>query len=120
MNLGIVGSRNFGSWKLMQQYVLRYILDGCTTVITGDAKGADAIAVRLAQYHGLDVIVHKAHWDLHGKRAGPIRNQKIVDDSDALLAFPSKNGRGTQITIDIANRKGLPVYVVDNWEGEEE
>lgn len=120
MNLGIVGSRNFGYWKLMEQYVLRYILDGCTTIVTGDARGADTIAVRLAQYHGLDVIVHKADWDLHGKRAGPIRNQKIVDDSDALLAFPSKNGRGTQITIDMANRKGLPVYVVDDWEGEEE
>ena len=39
-----------------------------------------------------------------------------MDDSDALLAFPSKKGRGTQITIDMAKRKGIPIYVIDNWE----
>ena len=120
MNLGIVGSRNFGYWKLMQEYVTRYILQGCTTIVTGDARGADAIAVRLAQNHDLGVIVHKADWDLYGKKAGPIRNKKIVDDSDVLIAFPSKHGKGTQITIDMANKKGIPVHVVDDWEGEEE
>ena len=44
----------------------------------------------------------------------------IVDDSDVLIAFPSKHGKGTQITIDMANKKGIPVHVVDDWEGEEE
>ena len=88
--------------------------------MTGDARGADAIAVRLAQNHDLGVIVHKADWDLYGKKAGPIRNKKIVDDSDVLIAFPSKHGKGTQITIDMANKKGIPVHVVDDWEGEEE
>jgi len=115
VNIGIVGSRNFDNREMM----LEHIPAGYTTIVSGGAKGADALAETLANHLGLDVIVHKAQWDLYGKRAGPIRNQKIVDDSDALLAFPSKNGRGTQITIDMAKKKGIPVYVVDDWEEDE-
>ena len=126
MNVGIVGSRNFNNWKLMNSIVSDYtslrehgyrMID--PTIVTGDARGADALAVKLARYHDLVVIVHKAHWDLYGKKAGPIRNQKIIDDSDALIAFPSKHGKGTQITIDMAKKKGIPVYVVDDWEENE-
>ena len=119
MNVGIVGSRNFNNWKLMNSIVSDYTrID--PTIVTGDARGADALAVKLARYHDLVVIVHKAHWDLYGKKAGPIRNQKIVDDSDVLIAFPSKHGKGTQITIDMARKTGIPVHVIDDWECEEE
>jgi len=116
MKIGIVGSRNFDKYGLMEEVALNYINSEYTTIISGGAKGADRLAERLALHLDLDMIVHKAHWELYGKRAGPIRNQKIVDDSDALLAFPSKAGRGTQITIDMAKRKGIPVYVIEDWE----
>ena len=116
MKIGIVGSRNFDRYRLMQEIALQYITPEYTTIISGGARGADRLAERLALHLDLNMIGHKAHWDKYGKRAGPIRNQKIVDDSDALLAFPSKKGRGTQITIDMAKRKGIPIYVIDNWE----
>ena len=126
MNIGIVGSRNFNDWELMNTVLGELCGYGGKyttidpTIVTGDARGADTLAVKLARYRDLFVIVHRAHWELYGMKAGPIRNQKIVDDSDALIAFPSKQGTGTQITIAMARKKGIPVHVVDDWEGEEE
>ena len=124
MNLGIVGSRNFNNRALMIEQIYKVLPEKFTThdnvIVTGDARGADALARMEAIHLGLEVIVHRADWDKWGKVAGPIRNQKIVNDSDALIAFPSKHGRGTQITMKMARIKKIPVYVVDNWEGEEE
>jgi len=120
MNLGIVGSRNFNNRATMIEQIYKVLPENFTThdnfIVTGDARGADALARMEAIHLGLEVIVHRANWNLYGKKAGPIRNQKIVDDSDALIAFPSKHGRGTQITMNMANKKGIPVYVVDDWE----
>lgn len=63
-------------------------------LIVGDARGADACAVDWARERKVPCIVHKAHWDEYGKRAGPIRNKEMVDAGfDLLVAFPG--GRGT-------------------------
>lgn len=64
-------------------------------VIHGDASGADALAAAWARDRGVPVAAYPADWDAHGKKAGPIRNQQMLDEGrpDIVIAFPG--GRGT-------------------------
>lgn len=64
---------------------------------------------------GLHVDEYPADWDNHGKRAGPIRNQRMLDqDPDLVIAFVPKTGitRGTGDMVKRANQKGTKVQLV--------
>ena len=60
-----------------------YIVHGCS-------KGADDMADQWARENRVPVEKYPALWDVHGRGAGPIRNQLMVDDAkpDMVLAFP--------------------------------
>ena len=88
-----------------------------TVVVTGGAEGPDRWAEHAARTSGLEVIVHRP--ELHGVCARwqaaerfYARNQRIVDDSDLVIAFvaPDRTG-GTEDTIRRAARAGKPVEV---------
>ena len=84
------------------------------TVIHGGAKGADMHADDWAVCNWLVPEVYKADWDTHGKAAGPIRNQQMLDTGiDLVLAFPTKNSRGTWHMVKIAKAAGVEVRVFD-------
>lgn len=68
-------------------------------VVSGGAGGADREGERWAINRGIPIKLFMADWENEGKAAGPIRNQKMVDYADVLIAFPG--GRGTS---DIINR----------------
>jgi hypothetical protein len=60
------------------------------TVITGGAKGADSFAAEWAEKQaGVDLLVYRAKWEEHGKAAGPIRNQRMLEEGkpDCVVAF---------------------------------
>ena len=73
------------------------VLDGIqiTTLIHGGATGADALADAYARARRITSAVFAANWRAHGKSAGPIRNQRMIDEGapDVVVAFPG--GRGT-------------------------
>ena len=64
-------------------------------VIHGGATGADAIAARYARANNISVKKYAADWRKYGHAAGPIRNQRMLDDGkpDLVVAFPG--GAGT-------------------------
>lgn len=74
MKIAIVGSRTFEDYDLLKQSIP---LDGVTTVVSGGAKGADALAERFAEEHGFDMLVFKPDYKTHGKAAPFIRNGDI-------------------------------------------
>jgi hypothetical protein len=47
-----------------------------------------------------------------GKKAGPVRNQQIVDKADVVIAFWNGDSRGTKSTIEITKKsnKLLKIY----------
>ena len=88
-----------------------------TVVITGGATGPDRWAEQAARTREFEVVVHRP--DLHGVRARwqaakrfYALNQRIVDDSDLVIAFvaPDRTG-GTEDTIRRAVHAGKPVEV---------
>lgn len=66
-----------------------------TALAHGGATGADELAKVFALMAGVPTTEYPPRWGEHGKAAGPIRNQRMLDEfkPDAVVAFPG--GRGT-------------------------
>lgn len=91
---------------------------GALEIITGCAKGADSLAAREAAKRNLPCKVFRADWKTHGRAAGPIRNQEMLDEGkpDLVMAFPG--GRGTADMVRRAKAAGVPVmYFHDDFTG---
>ena len=78
-------------------------------LIHGAAPGADSLAGQWAEEQGIPVRAFPAAWNLHGKAAGPLRNQEMLDEGrpDLVAAFPG--GRGTADMVARATLAGVPV-----------
>ena len=81
------------------------------TVVSGGARGADALGERYAEEMGLNLKIFRADWETHGRAAGPIRNRKMAENADALIAIWDGESRGTKNMIETAKKLGLLVYV---------
>lgn len=105
-------------------------------VIEGGAKGADAAAADWSRRLHHNHLQFPADWDTHGKAAGPIRNQRMLDEGkpDVVVAFkdgfqhdfqmPKEDGSGEWETVKMrggtedlvrrAKAAGIPVYVISH------
>ncbi len=109
MRVAIVGSRKFSGYKIMLNYLTEINL-GITHIVSGGAAGADALAEQLARDFSIPITIYHANWDKFGKPAGMIRNKQIVNDCEAVVAFPGPESIGTLATMSLAEKKGIPVY----------
>ena len=81
----------------------------------GCPTGADDIADRWA--YGMNAMGwpvkverHPADWETHGKAAGPMRNQLMVDlGAEVCHAFPLGESRGTRHCMGRAMAAAIPV-----------
>ena len=80
------------------------------TIISGGCSGTDTLAERYADEHKLE---KKVYLPNPSKGAGRFhaRNKQIVKDSNKLIAFLSKNSKGTQHTIALAISAKIPVII---------
>lgn len=93
-------------------------LENVTVVLSGMAPGADTHGATEARRHGFTVEEYPADWKTHGKAAGPIRNQQMVDRADALIAVWDGKSSGTADVIAKAKARGLKVHVFNYMTGE--
>lgn len=82
-----------------------------SVVVSGGAKGVDALGERYALENNIHLEVYPADWEKHGRAAGPIRNRLMAENADALIAIWDGESIGTKNMIDTAIRLGLQVYV---------
>jgi hypothetical protein len=66
---------------------------GVTLLIAGGARGADSLAEEWAKAQAIPCDL-SASWDGLGRKAGPIRNQHMLDEGrlDLVVAFPGGSG----------------------------
>lgn len=99
----VYGGRTFGvgSAKTRERHALWDALDAFAkrheleVVIHGAAKGADELAGVWAAQAGVPVEAYPADWEQHGKAAGPIRNQEMLEQSEPTVAIECDGGKGT-------------------------
>jgi hypothetical protein len=116
----VCGSRDWDAGSPIACILNGYLLTGPLTVIEGGATGADTLAGRWAQDFARFGVTHESHpapWSEHGRAAGPIRNQMMLDQRrpDVVWAFITKDlerSRGTADMVRRARQAGVPTYVV--------
>ncbi len=83
-----------------------------SAIIHGAARGADYLAGAWARWMQVPELPFPADWERDGRAAGPIRNQRMLDEGkpDLVVAFPG--GRGTADMIRRARKAGLRVIEV--------
>lgn len=108
----ITGSRDWDDRDLINKALLGawLDLDRDAILISGACPtGADAIAEEVWSHQRLPIERHPADWS-QGKKAGPLRNQEMVDlGADLLLAFIRNDSKGATHTLGAAKKAGIPV-----------
>jgi hypothetical protein len=112
--LAIVGCRNYSEYSQFKDKMNEWVQNNninITTIVSGGATGADSLAEKYANENGIPMIIHNADWKKHGKAAGPMRNTLIVNECDMLIAFPSKNSKGTWNSVNKAKTQTKHVTI---------
>lgn len=119
MRILVCGGRDFDRGDVLER-----VLDEVhknkevTLVIQGCAKGADTLGWLWARKKGIELWSFRADWKHHGNAAGPLRNQKMIDEGkpELIVAFPTKNSRGTWDMVRRAEKAGIKTIVVKEEE----
>lgn len=110
----VCGGRDYASQATAFGVLDMLSEDRCiNAIIQGDCPtGADKLARMwcISRNHHFDR--YPADWNTHGRSAGPIRNQRMIDEGkpDLVVAFPG--GRGTADMVRRARAAGIEVQEV--------
>ena len=112
----IAGPRDFNDYFFLYEkcaHLLQNYKPQDLQIVSGGAKGVDALGERFAEEMGIDVKQFPADWSI-GLKAGPIRNRQMAQYADALIAFQPKEckTKGTVNMMNTARELGLKVKVV--------
>lgn len=103
----MTGGRTYNDLAAMQRALSEIPSDA--VLVHGAAPGADSLAATAWTSTWRTAEPHPADWRMHGKAAGPIRNQQMVDSGlDLLIVFPG--GRGTADMTRRAISAGIPIW----------
>lgn len=113
MKIAVVGSRGFTDYEL-----LKFKLDKIhnkkpiTVIISGGAKGADTLGERWAKENNIETLIFYPDWNKYGKKAGFIRNEDIVKNSDGVVACWNGISKGTKHSISLAKKYNKPCLII--------
>jgi hypothetical protein len=110
LRLAIIGSRDFPRLDLVDLFVDSLPLH--TVVVSGGALGVDRRAEDRARRRGLEVDIFRVsagEWSRLGKKAGPLRNERMLKTVASVAAFWTGASPGTRQAVLFARALGLPV-----------
>lgn len=76
--------------------------------MTGGAVGIDTCAAEYAKKKGIKLTQFLPQYSIFGRAAPIVRNKKIVDYSDKIIAFWDGKSKGTLSVIKYAKKIGKP------------
>lgn len=106
----IAGSREIVDYEVVKKAISSSEFN-ITAIISGAARGVDALGERYATENKIPLIKKPANWNLYGKSAGYKRNEEMAKEADALIAIWDGKSKGTFNMINIARMRGLKIYV---------
>jgi uncharacterized phage-like protein YoqJ len=112
MRLAVIGSRNFRDYDLLYNKIVFYFGDRAKLIVSGGAKGADALAEVFAKQAKIPTKIYEPDWDKFGKAAGMIRNQKIIEGCDAVICFWDGESKGSKNSLSLAKKMKKDTVIV--------
>ena len=109
----IAGSRGFQDYELLKSKCDKILQNfEEIEIVSGRARGADALGERLALERGYSIKLFPADWDKYRKSAGHIRNAQMADYGDCLTLFWDGTSKGSEDMLALARKKGLKIRVI--------
>lgn len=109
MKIAVVGSRSLDNYQLVKSILEQYTF---SQIVSGGAKGIDTLAEQYSDELGLiKPLVILPDWKQYNRGAGAVRNRKIVDTADFVVAIWDGKSKGTKISINHAKKINKPVFV---------
>jgi hypothetical protein len=116
IKLAVIGSRSFADKDLLFQVMDRN-RHRIQLIVSGGAKGADALAQEWAHSRGVPCQVFHPKWqDEHGRfdrSAGFKRNVDVIRNADEVLAFWDGQSPGTKHAIELARKRSKAVQIAN-------
>lgn len=111
MRVLITGSRSWSDRDAIRE-ALAAVWHPASVLVTGGATGADTLCADCWTHWGGQVETHPPDWARHGRAAGPIRNQHMVNlGAHVCLAFIRDGSPGATHCATAAHRAGIPTHV---------
>lgn len=110
MRVAIIGSRELT--VDIRQAILDHLPPSTSEIVSGGAKGVDAIAKEIAGQLGIPFTEFLPDYQTYGKRAPLVRNDRIVDYADMVLSFWDGQSRGTQYVIGECLKRGKRIVYI--------
>ena len=109
----ICGSREWGNLHYIYNFIKSLPED--VVIIEGECSGADLAAKQAAIIYGYEFEPYPADWTKYGKKAGPIRNQQMLDEGkpDIVVGFHENinASKGTKDMFNKAKKAGLKTFL---------
>jgi hypothetical protein len=116
IKLAVVGSRSFADKELLFE-ILDRNRHRIELIVSGGARGADALAQEWAQARSVPCQVFHPKWqDEHGRfdrSAGFKRNVDVIKNADEVLAFWDGQSPGTKHAIELARKQNKAVQIAN-------
>ena len=111
--IAVIGSRGYKSLELIEHW-MNHAKEKWQniTVVSGGAVGVDKQAESWAIKNQIDRDIYIPSWNTQGKKAGILRNKKIVENADFVLAFWDEESPGTESSLNYAKKIGKPCIIV--------
>lgn len=115
----VAGGRDFDNYSRLSKVVTDLATSPdlygskSVSIVSGMARGADALGHRFALENNVTVHEFPADWNSFGKQAGFVRNEEMAHFSDALVAFWNGQSVGTKHMIEFMKKLNKPVYVIN-------
>ena len=109
MNVIIAGTRTINNYSYLEQAIEESKFE-ITKVLCGGCRGVDELGRQWAIRNQKPYDLYLAKWEEEGRKAGVLRNQRMVEHADALIVIWNEISKGTADVIIRAERKGIPVY----------
>ena len=123
MRILVTGSRSLSDYELVRSAIEEMVANSCApdehvVIVHGACPygGADEHAQHWAEVaFNASHEPHPADFKKLGRKAGPLRNQEMVDlGADVCLAFPTSSSRGTWDCVRRAKAAGIHVEVFES------
>lgn len=101
MRVLVCGGRDYADYDYLKTVLsaLQVVRQPFTAIIHGGYRGADTLADHYAKVHSIEPLEFKADWREHSAAAGPLRNQRMIDEGkpDLVVAFPGHDGTADMV-----------------------